>query len=56
MTGSEIGWTPIWAMPNVTIDDAIETEFVALVTCHDERVRFCSATPNAQDLFEQIRD
>src|SRR5829696_6933254 len=35
---SDPGWTPVWAMPNVTIDEPVETSLVALVSCQDERV------------------
>jgi hypothetical protein len=33
------GWTPVWAMPNVTLDEPIEASQAALVNCDDERLR-----------------
>ena len=32
------GWTPVWAMPNVTFDEPIEASHAALVPSHDQRV------------------
>ena len=32
------GWTPVWAMPNVTLDEPIEASHAALVPSHDQRV------------------
>jgi hypothetical protein len=32
------GWTPVWAMPNVTLDEPIEASHAALVPSHDPRV------------------
>jgi hypothetical protein len=31
-------WTPVWAMPNVTLDEPIEASHTALVPSHDHRV------------------
>jgi hypothetical protein len=31
-------WTPVWAMPNVTLDEPIEASHAALVPSHDHRV------------------
>jgi hypothetical protein len=36
---SKPGWTPVCAMPNVTLDEPIEASSAALVPCSDERVR-----------------
>jgi hypothetical protein len=33
------GWTPVWAMPNVTLDQPIEASHAALVPSGDERLR-----------------
>jgi hypothetical protein len=35
---SPLGWTPVWAMPNVTVDEAIEASHAALVPCSDRRL------------------
>lgn len=32
-------WTPIWALPNINLDEAVESEFFALVPIDDKRVR-----------------
>ncbi len=32
-------WTPIWALPNINLDEAVESEFFALVPNNDKRVR-----------------
>ncbi len=32
-------WTPIWALPNINLDEAVESEFFALVPNEDKRVR-----------------
>ena len=32
------GWTPVWAMPNITLDEPIEASHAALVPSHDQRV------------------
>jgi len=32
-------WVPVWATPNVTFDDPVETSHAALVPLHDERLR-----------------
>jgi len=32
------GWSPVWAMPNVTLDEAINASHVALAPSHDQRV------------------
>ena len=32
-------WTPIWALPNINLDEAVESEFFALVPNDDKRVR-----------------
>ncbi len=32
-------WTPIWALPNIDLDEAVESEFFALVPNEDKRVR-----------------
>jgi hypothetical protein len=31
-------WTAVWALPNVTIDEPIETSLAALVPCTDDRL------------------
>lgn len=38
------GWTPVRAMPNVTLDEPIEASHAALVPSHDQRVLERSAT------------
>lgn len=32
-------WTPIWALPNINLDEAVESEFFALVPNDDKRLR-----------------
>src|SRR6202041_2707429 len=36
---SKPGWTPVCAMPNVTLDEPVEASCAALVPCSDERIR-----------------
>jgi hypothetical protein len=38
MIGEAPSWTPVWAMPNVTLDEAIEASHAALVPCSDRRL------------------
>ena len=45
------GWTPVWAMPNVTLDDPIEASLVALVNCHDQRLREVAGRHSALQTF-----
>jgi hypothetical protein len=35
---SSYGWSPVWAMPNVTLDEAVNASHVALAPSHDQRV------------------
>jgi hypothetical protein len=37
--GPAPGWTPVWTMPNVILDDPVETSHAALVPVHDDRLR-----------------
>ena len=37
-TASTARWSPVWAMPNVTLDEAINASHVALAPSHDQRV------------------
>lgn len=48
---SSPGWTPICALPNVTLDEPIEVSFAALVPCHDERLRELAHQHPALDTF-----
>ena len=36
---SALGWTPIWAMPNVMLDEPVEASHAALVPTNDARLR-----------------
>jgi hypothetical protein len=33
------GWAPRWVLPNITVDNAIETSVAAVVNCRDQRVQ-----------------
>jgi hypothetical protein len=51
------GWTPVWAMPNVTLDEPIEASHAALVPCSDERL--CEAVrlhPTLETFVRAFRD
>ena len=45
------GWTPVWAMPNVTLDEPIEASHAALVPCSDERLREIARRRSALGTF-----
>ncbi len=45
------GWTPVWAMPNVTLDEPIEASHAALVPCSDERLREIARRHSALGTF-----
>ena len=50
-------WMPVWAMPNVTLDDPIETSQAALVTLHDERLRaIAERRPTIDTFLRAFRD
>lgn len=50
-------WTPIWAMPNVMIDEPIEASQVALMNCRDQRVReLAHRHPAFQKFLGRFRD
>jgi hypothetical protein len=44
-------WIPVWAMPNVTLDDPVETSHAALATLHDERLRAIAKRRTTIDAF-----
>jgi hypothetical protein len=44
-------WVPVWAMPNVTLDDRVETSHAALVTLHDQRLRAIAERRATIDAF-----
>ena len=39
MSSEALGWTPVCAIPNVTLEESIEASHAALVPCGDERLR-----------------
>jgi hypothetical protein len=45
------GWTPVWAMPNVTLNDPVETSHAALVTLQDDRLRAIAERRTTIDAF-----
>jgi hypothetical protein len=50
-------WTPVWAMPNVTLDEPIETAFAALVPCNDRRlVSLARGHPAFKSFVRAFRD
>jgi hypothetical protein len=50
-------WVPVWAMPNVTLDEPVETELAALVSTADERLRSIAARrPGLQTFLSAFRD
>ena len=46
-----LGWTPFWAMPNLTLDEPIEASHAALVPTGDERLRELARRHPALDAF-----
>jgi hypothetical protein len=51
------GWTPVWAMPNVTLDDPIEASHAVLVPCSDQRLREAVRLhPKLETFFRAFRD
>jgi hypothetical protein len=50
-------WTAVWAMPNVTLDDPVETSHAVLATLRDERLRaIVNRTPTLRKYLEKFRD
>jgi hypothetical protein len=50
-------WTPVWVMPNVTLEESIEASHAALVNRHDERL--CSIArrcPALETFLNAFRD
>src|ERR1700733_13870635 len=51
------GWVPVWAMPNVTIDTAVEVSHAALVGCMDERLEsYVRLHPAVGSFFKRFHD
>lgn len=51
------GWVPVWAMPNVTIDTAVEVSHAALVGCTDERLQsYVRLHPAVGSFFKRFHD
>jgi hypothetical protein len=51
------GWTPVWAMPNVTLDEPIEASHAALVPCSDQRLReFARRHPALETYLSAFRN
>jgi hypothetical protein len=48
---SALGWTPEWAMPNVTLDEPIEASHPALVNSDDKRLRSIARRRPAVETF-----
>ena len=48
---SASGWTPVWAMPNVTLDGPVEASHAALVPTSDERLCELARRHPALDAF-----
>ena len=54
---SALGWTPEWAMPNVTLDEPIEASHAALVNSDDERLRsIARRRPAVETFLSAFRD
>jgi hypothetical protein len=50
-------WTPVWALPNVTLDDPIETSCAVFVSCRDERLlSLCRRHPALETFRRAFRD
>jgi hypothetical protein len=50
-------WTPVWAMPNVTLEESIEASHAALVNRHDERLRsIARRCPALETFLNAFRD
>jgi hypothetical protein len=54
---SALGWTPEWAMPNVTLNEPIEASHAALVNSDDERLRsIARRRPAVETFLSAFRD
>jgi len=52
-----MNWSPVWALPNIVLDEAVESEFFALVPEQDERIRTLKREyPNLRIFLRQFRD
>jgi hypothetical protein len=50
-------WTPVWAMPNIALDEPVEAEHAALVSTSDERLRsFADRRPGLQKFLSAFHD
>jgi hypothetical protein len=50
-------WTPVWAMPNVTLDETIETTCVALAPYGDDRLHeFARGHPTMKTFLNAFRN
>ncbi len=50
---AESNWSPVWALPNVSLDDPIETSCTALVNCRDDRILSLSSRHPALETFRR---
>ena len=50
-TVSSLKRVEVWAMPSVTLDDPIEASRVALVNCHDQRLRKIAGRHSVLETF-----
>ena len=51
------GWMPVWVMPNVTLDEPIETPHATFVPLHDERLcGIADQNPTLQTFLGAFRD
>lgn len=50
-------WVPVWAMPNVSLSEPIDTELVAMVRCDDERLQEVAVRhPSLTDFLRRFHD
>jgi hypothetical protein len=51
------GWVPVWAMPNLAIDTAVEVSHAAVVACTDERLQsYVRLHPAMGSFFKRFHD
>lgn len=50
-------WLPVWAMPNVTLAAPVDTPFLSMVPCGDDRLREAAGQhPNITQFLSRFRD
>ena len=50
-------WSPLWAMPNLSIDEPIEAPYVAMMNCRDDRLKSAAQrNPTFGKFIKQFHD